>query len=360
MSSGGIPTPLSLTDTTTLPDDGRADTSMRPPSGVNLTALSSRLIRTWPRRSRSASTLGRSPGTSRVRVCLFPAAAGRATASACAATSRSDTGARSMRASPCSTAARSRRSSMRARSLSACRWMTRTNSAAVSGSRRPPSRSVSAYPLIAVSGVLSSCDTLATNSRLTLSSLFSSLTSWNTATAPTVSPDSLIEARLAWITLSWAPPRAISRVTGSSASRADSIASCSAGTRAVSSGRRPSTGGRARHGFQPARRAAGHDPADAGREHDREQGGHKNRPADLLLRLLHVGEGNRQPDDTARRIVRVDAGRDVQHVLREGSAVAHGAARPGAHRLDDLGAVGVVLNGKKRRAVEIRVPEHLS
>ena len=37
-----MPTPVSVTDTSTAPSRGRARTSIRPPSGVNFTALDSR------------------------------------------------------------------------------------------------------------------------------------------------------------------------------------------------------------------------------------------------------------------------------------------------------------------------------
>jgi hypothetical protein len=42
-SSGAMPTPVSLTDTSTAPSFGTAATSIRPPSGVNLIAFDNRL-----------------------------------------------------------------------------------------------------------------------------------------------------------------------------------------------------------------------------------------------------------------------------------------------------------------------------
>ena len=55
-SSGGMPTPVSVTVTTSSSATARASTSTRPPSGVNLTALESRLSTTCLNRSSSACT----------------------------------------------------------------------------------------------------------------------------------------------------------------------------------------------------------------------------------------------------------------------------------------------------------------
>ena len=68
---------------------------------------------------------------------------------------------------------------------SACPAMMRTNRRAASGSSRAPSSSVSAKPLIEVTGVLSSWETFATKSRLTASSRLRRVTSLSTTTAPT-------------------------------------------------------------------------------------------------------------------------------------------------------------------------------
>ena len=71
---------------------------------------------------------------------------------------------------------------------SACPTMMRRKRCAPPGrpARRP--RSVSTKPLIEVTGVLSSCETLATKSRRTVSSRLSRVTSLSTTTAPTSSP----------------------------------------------------------------------------------------------------------------------------------------------------------------------------
>src|SRR5216683_1886311 len=62
-SAAGMPAPVSSTAMTTRePAAGPARTVTLPPRGVYLTALSTRLIRIWARRSRSACTGGRSGG----------------------------------------------------------------------------------------------------------------------------------------------------------------------------------------------------------------------------------------------------------------------------------------------------------
>ena len=54
-SSGAMPTPVSLPDTSTNPSRGTAPTSIRPPSGVNLIALDSKL-KTRPARDGPGET----------------------------------------------------------------------------------------------------------------------------------------------------------------------------------------------------------------------------------------------------------------------------------------------------------------
>ena len=94
-------------------------------------------------------------------------------------------------------------------SRSACPAMMRTKRRAASGSSSAPSSSVSAKPLIEVTGVLSSCETLATKSRRTASSLLRRVTSFSTTTAPTSSPSSspCSNVPLAWRLRSSAPTR---------------------------------------------------------------------------------------------------------------------------------------------------------
>ena len=70
-------------------------------------------------------------------------------------------------------------------SRSAWPEMMRTKRCAASGSSRAPSSRVSAKPLMEVTGVLSSCETLATKSRRTASRRLSRVTSLSTTTAPT-------------------------------------------------------------------------------------------------------------------------------------------------------------------------------
>ena len=66
-SSGAIPTPVSVTVITTSSPSTLASTVTSPPSGVNLTALLSRLITTCLKRSSSASTTATSGPTSRTQ-----------------------------------------------------------------------------------------------------------------------------------------------------------------------------------------------------------------------------------------------------------------------------------------------------
>src|SRR4029453_5069187 len=55
-SAGAMPTPVSRTATSTRPSPAVASTATSPPGGVYFTALSTRLMRIWARRSRSAWT----------------------------------------------------------------------------------------------------------------------------------------------------------------------------------------------------------------------------------------------------------------------------------------------------------------
>ncbi|MNY48566.1 hypothetical protein D3C86_1839100 [compost metagenome] len=56
MASGGMPRPVSFTSVRIRPSASvQAFTVIRPPAGVNLMALESRLLSTWVRRSGSAT-----------------------------------------------------------------------------------------------------------------------------------------------------------------------------------------------------------------------------------------------------------------------------------------------------------------
>ena len=91
---------------------------------------------------------------------------------------------------------RSKRSSIKRANRSESEWMTCRNSLACPLSSKAHSKRVSAYPLIIVTGVLSSWDTLATKSCRTLSRRLSSVISWNTNTAP--STLSSLNTGVAW------------------------------------------------------------------------------------------------------------------------------------------------------------------
>src|SRR5215203_3103926 len=80
---GGIPTPSSATVISTASARPRASTRTTPPSGENLTALSTRWSRTWRSLSRSACARRSAPSTSTTKRWPFAAAASTvATASA--------------------------------------------------------------------------------------------------------------------------------------------------------------------------------------------------------------------------------------------------------------------------------------
>src|SRR5437763_5478751 len=70
-SAAGMPAPVSVTSTSTTPSVSRAETSTRPPVGVNLTALDSKLKITW-RSLRSSARIVISAGWS-VRSSATPA-----------------------------------------------------------------------------------------------------------------------------------------------------------------------------------------------------------------------------------------------------------------------------------------------
>ena len=139
----------------------RAPTSHRAPSGEYLRALSRRFPRIRPSRSRSVSRIGRSDPTV-IRTRSLPGCIPSTTS---AHSSSKATGPRcSLSASFCTCAAVRRFSISRSRRLPwrsiACTDSSRrTESWAMAGCWR-----VLANPMIVVSGVLSSCDTIATKS----------------------------------------------------------------------------------------------------------------------------------------------------------------------------------------------------
>ncbi len=147
-------------------------------------AFESRLPTAWRRASSSPSTVSGSAGHSLSTRIARASAAGRWARLDSSSTSRTSSGESSSGFSDDSRRDSDRRSVTRLDIRSAWRpilarkrWRS---SASISGS----SISVSTSPRIAVTGVLSSCETLATKSRRTVSRRRSRVTSWSTRTAP--------------------------------------------------------------------------------------------------------------------------------------------------------------------------------
>jgi hypothetical protein len=123
-SSGARPAPVSATAISSQPGSGwEARTVTLPPSGVNFTALLTRLKRICFSRTGSAVRGGRSAGASRVRVTFFVCAVGRTMVSASSSMSPRGrlTGSRTI--FPASTFERSRMSVMMARRCFPLVWM---------------------------------------------------------------------------------------------------------------------------------------------------------------------------------------------------------------------------------------------
>ncbi len=177
-----MPGPASSTEKRTSRPWGRAATRTVDAGGPYLKAFSSRLRNTWVSRLGSAMTLVSARSCSTVMPlasAIWPQAR-RASATAGAGS----TGAASMAARPLSRRERESRSSIIRAMWSAFLSRISKKLRARLGSASGLSMRASAYPLMVVSGVRSSCETLATKSRRTRSRRLSSLMSWNTARAP--------------------------------------------------------------------------------------------------------------------------------------------------------------------------------
>ena len=159
-SSGAIPVPSSVTSSRTTSPTRPAQMRTTPPSGLCRAALSSRLASSWWSRDRSASTTR--PGGSTRTSKDTPRIPAWASVTASPTSAETGTGLRSRATTPASTRERSRRSLTRL--LSRCAWPSATRIVAGSGSVTPSSR-FSSTATSAVSGVRSSCETLATRSR---------------------------------------------------------------------------------------------------------------------------------------------------------------------------------------------------
>src|SRR6266702_373101 len=144
-----MPGPLSVT---VIPASAPSCHARRriPPSAVYLTALSTRLLTTWPSRSRSPSTTAAVPVTSMVRP--FAAASGRSVAAVDSATSRRSTGRTNSSSAPWSAcASASRLSTIRLIRSTSSAVLARTSAA--SGARSPAASATSASERMTASGV---------------------------------------------------------------------------------------------------------------------------------------------------------------------------------------------------------------
>ena len=161
-------------------------------SGLYLIALSRRLT-TACSSSGGFTSANRSSGQSTTTPMSLASALLAQTSAATASTSatRASCSATSRPSTPRSRLESASRSSMIEFRRSACPAMMRRNRRPASGSSIAPSASVSAKPLIDVTGVLSSCDTLATKSLRTASRRRRRVTSFTTTTAPATAPSSV-------------------------------------------------------------------------------------------------------------------------------------------------------------------------
>src|SRR6266851_1959525 len=171
-----MPGPVSSTERTTEGPVPSASTVTRPPSGVNLRALSSRLMRICSKARRSPTA--RSPGgPSNPSLIRFASARPLTRSSDEETRGASSTGPSSTWNSPVSRRDRSSSSRVRRESRSAWRAIISTNPRAGGSSICPLESSVSTAPVMAATGVRSSWLALAMKSRRTLSRRFSSVRS---------------------------------------------------------------------------------------------------------------------------------------------------------------------------------------
>ena len=218
----------------------RSRTETRPPEGVYLIALSSRFASTCSSARRSARA--RPSQDDCTSAVSSPARRrGSRSRSSRRASSAASTGSMRSGALPPSMRESSSRSSIRASSRRALARITSIDCTA-RGSAGGASASRSAKPRIAVSGVFSSCDALATKSRRIASTRRSSVTSWKTATAPGRPPGCAKGATCSRTRLAATGPIAASRTCDSPLCSAARSASTTSVWRTVSSSGRPSGG----------------------------------------------------------------------------------------------------------------------
>ena len=167
-SSGAMPMPVSRTEISTPPSVGTARTSTRPPSGVNLTALDSRFSRTCLILRSSRDDLADAAVDLELERRCRAARRARAPASArCRSPGAGRSRASSSSIRPASIFDRSRMSLMSESRWRPEEWMSCRYSSCLSfSSPNMRSSSTSEKPMMAFSGVRSSCDMLARNSDL--------------------------------------------------------------------------------------------------------------------------------------------------------------------------------------------------
>ena len=203
-SAVSIPTPVSDTTICAPSPLERTVTVTRPPRGVNLSALPTRLPITWPIRCGSWRIRRGCFGSASRRSMPRRRAAGPACSTADSTHARRSSGRRSRRTRPESSFDSSRRFVASQSRRSICWRLDSRNSVRVSGSVAAPSRSSSLNVRSAAIGVRSSCETSARKSRLRSRSrrMISTLSprraaimlNWRDSSASSVAP---VRARLA-------------------------------------------------------------------------------------------------------------------------------------------------------------------
>ena len=163
--SAAMPMPSSLTLATSVSFSMRAASAIRPPGGVNLTALTSRLPNTCERRSGSPSIQTGSGGSSTLRTCSMRSASGRAASAASCSSAVASTRSGCRFSLPRVTRLASSRSSIRR-----TRWVSWRSTMARAPAKASPSVGaifmIAIALLIGASGLRSSCASIATNSSL--------------------------------------------------------------------------------------------------------------------------------------------------------------------------------------------------
>jgi hypothetical protein len=117
---------------------------------------------------------------------------------------------------------------------------------------------------------------------------------------------------------------------------------------------------RSRQAFEaPHQAPRGQHSEPRGQEHRGERRG-RHRPAHRRAGAPHLVERHREAHHPLRRVVRIEAHRDVEKIASERVAVAHRAPFAVQEGRLHLGAIGMVLDVAQRFTVEIGVAPHLA